>query len=71
MLGGLKPYTAAVRQGEQERAVRKAAEEQRRRIKTGLRESEGRSRLQVEKERQRRLWSSSACRERKATLMPR
>ena len=52
-------YIAAVRQGEQERAAREAAEEQRRRTETELRESEARTRLQAEKERQRRLWISS------------
>jgi hypothetical protein len=52
-------YIAAVRQGEQERAAREAAEEQRRRTEAELRESEARTRLQAEKERQRRLWISS------------
>ena len=52
-------YIAAVRQGEQERAAREAAKEQRRRTEAELRESEARTRLQAEKERQRRLWISS------------
>ena len=52
-------YIAAVRQGEQERAAREAAEEQRRRTEAELREFEARTRLQAEKERQRRLWISS------------
>ena len=53
-------YIAAVRQGEQERAAREAAEEQQRhRTEAELRESEARTRLQAEKERQRRLWISS------------
>lgn len=52
-------YIAAVRQGEQERVAREAAEEQHRRTEAELRESEARTRLQAEKERQRRLWISS------------
>jgi hypothetical protein len=49
-------YIAVVRQGERERAARKAEVEQRRQQQEKQREAEAKAQLAAEKERQKRIW---------------